>query len=80
MGNPMPSRDKNRILGRMPLETDVAYTCPHCGVDNYLGVDPTGGRRQHLVEDCQVCCSPIVFTVRIDRDGDPVLESVAIES
>ncbi|MDP9018541.1 MAG: CPXCG motif-containing cysteine-rich protein [Candidatus Eremiobacteraeota bacterium] len=64
----------------MPLETDVAYCCPYCGVDNYLGVDPTGGLRQRLIEDCQVCCSPIVFTVRIDHDGDAQLESVDQES
>ena len=61
----------------MPLETDVAYVCPYCGEENYLGVDPAGGTRQRLIEDCPVCCSPIAFAVRVDRDGDAVLESVA---
>ncbi len=63
----------------MPLETDLAYTCPYCGEENYLGVDPGGGTRQRLVEDCPVCCSPIAFGVRLDRSGEAHLESVEAE-
>jgi hypothetical protein len=64
----------------VPLEADLPYTCPHCGEQNYLGFDPSGGGRQRLVEDCPVCCSPIVFVVRVDRDGDPVIEAAEAES
>ena len=60
----------------MPLETDALYTCPSCGEQNALGVDPTAGRRQTLLEDCPVCCRPLVFTVNVDRDGDPSVERV----
>ncbi|MDP9110414.1 MAG: CPXCG motif-containing cysteine-rich protein [Candidatus Eremiobacteraeota bacterium] len=63
----------------MPLETDVAYPCPFCGVENFLGIDPAGGSRQRLIEDCPVCCNPISFTVHIDRDGDTVIDSVQAE-
>jgi len=42
----------------MPLESDAAYTCPSCFELGYLAVDPSGGRRQTLVEDCPVCCRP----------------------
>ena len=28
---------------------------------------------QEYVEDCQVCCRPIVFNVSIDADGDVLL-------
>jgi len=59
----------------VPLETDVPYGCPYCGEENHLGVDPSGGSDQRLIEDCPVCCSPIAFRVRIDRDGDAILES-----
>ena len=62
----------------MPLETDVAYTCPSCFETNYLGVDPTGGRRQHYTEDCPVCCRPIEFDVTIDRDGDAAIERIEL--
>jgi hypothetical protein len=64
----------------MPLETDLAYQCPYCNEENYLGVDPSGGARQSLVEDCSVCCRPIVFTVRVDREGEASIESVEVES
>jgi len=64
----------------MPLESDVAYWCPFCGEENYLGIDPSGGSVQRLVEDCPVCCSPIAFAVRIDRSGEAVIESAETES
>jgi hypothetical protein len=59
----------------MPLEHDIAYTCPACFEENYIAFDPTGGRRQTYVEDCPVCCRPIQFILTIDRDGDAVVES-----
>ena len=64
----------------MPLETDLPYRCPHCNEENFLGVDPSGGSQQRLVEDCPVCCSPIVFEIVVDRDGDAILKSVEAES
>lgn len=64
----------------MPLENDLPYQCPYCGVTNYIGIDPTAGRRQRLIEDCQVCCSPIVFEVRTGPDGETELLSVEAES
>jgi hypothetical protein len=63
----------------VPLETDLAYECPYCAEQNYLGVDPSGGSRQRLVEDCPVCCNPIVFTVRLDGDAAS-LERVEAEN
>jgi hypothetical protein len=57
----------------MPLEGDAAYTCPFCFEQNYLGVDPSGGRRQDLIEDCPVCCNPIQFVVIVDADGDATI-------
>jgi hypothetical protein len=63
----------------MPLETDALYTCPSCGETNALGIDPTAGRRQRLVEDCPVCCRPLVFTIVVDAEGDAVVEQVERE-
>ena len=64
----------------MPLETDVAYHYPYCHEESFLGVDPSGGTRQRLVEDCPVCCRPIVFSLHIDREGEASLDSVEPES
>ena len=58
----------------MPLEDDASYTCPYCGEPNYVGVDPTAGSRQRFTEDCPVCCSPILFAIRIAQGGDAVVE------
>ncbi|MDQ2663826.1 MAG: CPXCG motif-containing cysteine-rich protein [Candidatus Eremiobacteraeota bacterium] len=59
----------------MPLESDAPYACPYCGESNFIGVDPSAGKRQRLVEDCPVCCGPIAFTVCVDADGDGTVES-----
>lgn len=53
----------------MPEVTEQAIDCPYCGepitvlVDNSLPV-------QEYVEDCQVCCRPIVVDVNVGFDGD----------
>lgn len=46
------------------LETQT-YDCPYCGevVDTLL--DLSGGDQQYI-EDCPVCCRPIVFDLRTD--------------
>jgi hypothetical protein len=54
----------------VPLETEAAYACPTCFEENYVGVDPGAGRRQQFIEDCPVCCHPIVFQVAIDASGE----------
>jgi hypothetical protein len=38
--------------------------CPWCGAALSLAIDCTGGSQQY-VEDCAVCCQPILVTVRI---------------
>ena len=38
-------------------------TCPFCGEEEELSVDPGGGDRQTYTEDCAVCCRPRVVHV-----------------
>jgi hypothetical protein len=64
----------------VPLESDAPYTCPSCCEANYVAVDPGGGRKQRFVEDCPVCCRPIVFVAEFDRDGQPTIISAERES
>ena len=42
------------------------YTCPHCGETIVVPVDPSAGTEQSYVEDCPVCCSPIILHVRAE--------------
>src|SRR3546814_8263900 len=46
--------------------------CPYCGEPLELFVDGSAGDQQYI-EDCQVCCRPIVVTVALDADGEPVV-------
>ena len=63
----------------MPLESDALYECAVCGETNAIGIDVTGGSHQRLLEDCPICCRPLVFTIVVDRDGDCIVESVEAE-
>ena len=43
---------------------DVTYDCPYCGEQVETTLDLSAGD-QTYVEDCQVCCQPIVFVLQI---------------
>lgn len=42
--------------------------CPYCGEIISVLVD-TSVEVQTYIEDCQVCCRPMVLTIEIDDDG-----------
>ena len=44
-------------------------TCPYCGETFETGVDTSAGAQEYI-EDCQVCCRPIVFQIEVDLDGE----------
>ena len=46
----------------------TTYTCPVCGQVSDTAVDPSQGGAQTYVEDCQVCCRPLVLSVSVDGD------------
>ncbi len=48
--------------------------CPYCGERFETVVDLSVGS-QDYIEDCQVCCRPITFQLRVDRD---VLQSLLV--
>lgn len=47
--------------------TDV--TCPYCGETIEVAVDTSGGSQMYI-EDCQVCCRPIVMRLTVDEGDD----------
>src|SRR3546814_20000428 len=57
---------RTRMLPAMDMR------CPYCGGPIELFVDGFAGDQQYI-EDCQVCCRPIVVTVALDADGEPVV-------
>jgi hypothetical protein len=76
----LDSRDIDQLYGLEPVyepdaarrglhpEEFVAFQCPWCGERLETKVDLVGGDREYI-EDCQVCCRPIDFTVELSEDG-----------
>ena len=52
----------------MPESTEIQ--CPYCGERIELEIDCSAGS-QDYIEDCQVCCRPMVVRLTIDTDGTP---------
>jgi hypothetical protein len=63
----------------VPLESDAPYDCPSCFEQNFVAVDPSGGKRQRFTEDCPVCCRPIAFEVGFNDEGEAVVFSAEPE-
>lgn len=47
--------------------------CPYCGEWLEVFIDPSV-RRQEYIEDCQVCCQPMILTVVIDEHQSAVID------
>lgn len=47
----------------------VTIGCPYCGEPIEILLEPSDDP-QHYIEDCQVCCRPIVITVHTDVNGE----------
>lgn len=50
------------------IEQDYSFSCPHCGVELSVCLDPSSGRGQNFIQDCEVCCRPIQITVRFEGE------------
>jgi hypothetical protein len=74
------AEDIDRLYGLEPVfepdaarpgleaEKFVAYQCPYCGERLETRVDLTAGEREYI-EDCEVCCRPIEFSIELDDNG-----------
>ena len=59
--------------GSDALEQFVDVSCPYCAETIMMRADLSAGS-QSYVEDCQVCCQPIMISVQVADDGG--LESI----
>ncbi len=48
--------------------------CPYCGENISLLID-CSIENQEYVEDCQVCCRPILINVEINYDGNILMNT-----
>ena len=51
------------------MQVEGEYICEVCGELIVIPLDVSAGADQEYVEDCQVCCRPIVLTVSVNVDG-----------
>ena len=49
--------------------TEQVVCCPYCGESIEVLIDHQETGHQYI-EDCQVCCKPIIFSVSVDSRGD----------
>lgn len=49
--------------------TEQVVSCPYCGEAITVLIDRQEAGHQYI-EDCQVCCKPIIFHVAEDSMGD----------
>jgi len=61
-------------MSLMEMLQVTQVTCPYCCQAFEVSVDKSAGD-QHYVEDCSVCCSPVLLNVRLDTAGN--LEQVS---
>lgn len=54
----------------MSMQEECFLDCPYCGEAISVLVD-CSCEQQTYVEDCQVCCQPMVMHVLVDEDGVP---------
>ena len=50
-------------------DADIQVTCPYCGEEVAITLDPDGGPSQEYVQDCEVCCRPWQVYVKYGREG-----------
>jgi len=58
---------------------EVTIDCPYCG-ERFVTMIDTSVDHQQYVEDCQVCCSPILFDLSLDTISGEFTISVRREN
>ena len=67
----MPKRPRKKRRRKSPDDRDSGrYTCPTCGEEIVIPLDPTQGSDQSYVEDCPVCCHPNLIHVEFDPEWE----------
>ena len=61
------------------LLADVDIECPYCWETIGILIDCSVDSQEYI-EDCQVCCQPILFDVVVDDDGYPTVSVSSDES
>ncbi len=55
------------------MNPEKRISCPYCGETITIVVDESVPE-QTYIEDCEVCCRPIVMHAAVDFDGDVTVD------
>jgi hypothetical protein len=55
------------------MHDEASYICDACGEEIVIPIDLAAGREQTYVEDCPVCCRPMVIHLEVDEHGVVVI-------
>ena len=57
----------------MTMLHEYLTECPYCG-ESFTSLIDTSAGQQEYIEDCQICCQPIVFIIELDTiDAKPFI-------
>jgi len=62
--------DDDDLDAASDLTGSAWVSCPYCGREVELLIDPHGGAVQEYIEACEVCCNPWNVRVSVDDDGN----------
>lgn len=60
------------------LEIEHFFSCPYCGADISMLLDPAISR-QSYIEDCEVCCHPIQIKYELEGEDLLLFDAISIE-
>ena len=52
------------------------FDCPHCWQNQIKVIDPSI-EEQNFIEDCEVCCNPLEFKLKLENN---LIESFSVDS
>ncbi|HEY2510513.1 MAG TPA: CPXCG motif-containing cysteine-rich protein [Polyangiaceae bacterium] len=67
-------KPKAKRSNERALHSSVELACPFCGQLGSVAIDEGGGEHQTFVEDCSVCCRPLVVhldSTTVVKGGHP---------
>lgn len=56
------------------MNETLSVACPYCGETIYVEPEPNDQRVEYI-EDCPVCCRPILYSVKFSVNGSTVTAS-----
>ena len=64
------SRHVPQVVATRLMHDEASYICDSCGEEIVVPIDLSAGEEQTYVEDCPVCCRPMVIHVAVDGGGE----------